>query len=274
VPAAARADIMFIDPAVLVDESDLVVVGKVTDVRQGENGAPNRYTVEVGKVLKGEKVKEVVLERTGGGLGTGRRIQAGAEAVFLLRRLSGSDHYGLTLNYPLSYRAAKGGEPPAELVKLIAAREKVPVGKPDNGLAARAEVVQPEGGGAPQVRFSLKNVSDKPITVCTWVGLKPLSVKWVGPDGKERESQHYKWLESARLRPAGPEDFVTLAPGGVVCVGPTAGRCMAAISFPGAEAGEHTVTVTFAIKPAAGEKPAGDAWVGSVTAPPVTFTVK
>lgn len=270
---AARADIMFIDPIYLVDQADLVVVGKVTKIEEGENGAPSKFTVAVSKVLKGGKVETVTLRRQGATLGTGRRIETDREAVMMLRK--DGDAYELSMGYPMSYRELrKGGEVPAELVKLIAEREALKGGEAVGGLSARAEVVSAGEGVPPSLRFSLRNVSDKPVTVCTWVGLQPLKVKWVGPDGKEIESKHYEWLKAARLRPAGPEDFVTLQPGGVVHIGSSTNRFAPGIQFPMAPAGENSVTLSFEIAPPAGEKAIADAWAGRVTAPAVKFTVK
>ena len=52
-------------------------------------------------------------------------------------------------------------------------------GKPVNGLVASAEVVEQQPTKDPpylEVRFRLKNVSDKPITICDYVGNQPLKV--------------------------------------------------------------------------------------------------
>jgi len=99
-----------------------------------------------------------------------------------------------------------------------------------------AEVVQKpaKGSSSFQVRFSLKNVSAKSITVCAWLGYQPLKVRWIGPDGKMHKSAHYDWLAfvdlAALKRGTATEAKVDLQPNGngtqsiASLPGPDAGR--------------------------------------------------
>ena len=39
------------------------------------------------------------------------------------------------------------------------------------------------------------NVSDKPITICDYVGTRPLKVEWIRPDGNSsRQKSFHSWL--------------------------------------------------------------------------------
>ena len=154
--------------------------------------------------------------------------------------------------------------------KLIKQRAELKGGKEVNGLVARAEVLKQ--GGTPTVRFSLRNVSDKPITVCDYVGNQPLQVKWVGPDGKELASPHYEWLIAATIPAIGREHFVTIPPGGTRYVGPRVGGIEDGIHFDTAPKGEHKVTVSYTNKATGAEFKLKDVWTGTVTANEVTFT--
>ena len=74
--------------------------------------------------------------------------------------------------------------------------------KPVGGLVASAEVVEqkpPKGAPYLEVRFQLKNVTDRAITICDYVGNQPLKVRWIGPDGKTLRSDHYGWLRYVDL---------------------------------------------------------------------------
>src|SRR5262245_34722393 len=80
-----------------------------------------------------------------------------------------------------------------------------PSGKPVRGLVARLEVL--EQGKTGVLRFHLKNVSDKPVTVFDWPGDRSLKVDWTGPDGKKREVGLYQWLDSVRLAPPDKDNY-------------------------------------------------------------------
>src|SRR5262249_19578441 len=123
-----------------------------------------------------------------------------------------------------------------------------------------------------EVRFTLKNVTDKPIVICDYVGNRPLGVDWTGPDGKKRESPHYDWLKAVRLRPLSKENFVTIPPGGVVAVGLEIKG--PGIAFPMAGSGKHKLTVRYTNKEDGKAFGLKDVWTGTVAAPEVTVTVK
>src|SRR5712692_7861550 len=96
-------------------------------------------------------------------------------------------------------------------------------GKAVNGLVASAEVVEKKPPKAPpylEVRFSLKNITDKPITICDYVGNQPLKVQLIGPDGKTLKSDHYGWLRYADILGLTEKNFVTIPGGGVRNIGP------------------------------------------------------
>lgn len=166
------------------------------------------------------------------------------------------------------------------LTALAAANSRTPqpgpapaLGKPVDGLAARAEVIKESGALA--VRFSLKNVSDKPLVVCDYIPHLPLQVEWVGPDGKKQKSSHYAWLDDPRIGPQAPlseRSFVTLAPGGVHVIGPRGKD--STIPFAGGPAGAHKVTVRYANKEDGKRFKLTGVWTGTVAAPEVTLRVK
>ncbi|HMF19752.1 MAG TPA: hypothetical protein VKE98_21280 [Gemmataceae bacterium] len=96
-------------------------------------------------------------------------------------------------------------------------------GKPVRGLVAGAEVVEKKEPNAPlyfEVRFALKNVSDKPITICDYVGSQPVQVRWLGPDGKSLKSTHYRWLIAADIPALDKSNFVTIPAGRIRRIGP------------------------------------------------------
>ena len=91
-------------------------------------------------------------------------------------------------------------------------------GKLVNGLVASAEVVEQKPAKDPpylEVRFILKNVSDKPITICDYAINHPLKVQWIGPDGKTLRSDHYGWLRFTTIASLSEKNFVTIPAGGV-----------------------------------------------------------
>jgi hypothetical protein len=263
---------------ILVDEAEVIVQGKVVKIEDAKfarkfGNTERKYdaaVVEVMAVLKGPaKLKEVRIAQPAAGglaLSTDIRFAAGQEGIWLLNRGAEKDVYWAL--HPSQFQPAKEKE---NLAKLVQERDKLPAGKPADGLAARAEVVKQDKGFA--VRFSLKNVSDKPLKVCDYVGNRPLQVEWIGPDGKKRESKHYDWLKAVRLRPVSEENFVTLQPGGVLFLAAQFGKDQG-IRFEDAGPGEHKVTVGYVNQEDGKPFQLKDVWTGLVTAAAVVVTVK
>ena len=133
------------------------------------------------------------------------------------------------------------------------------------------------------VRFSLKNVSEKPITICDYVGNHPLKVEWIGPDGKTLRSDHYGWLRAAHIASLSEKNFVTIPAGGVRRIGPQ-GDTSGIVFQPTPEKplrfgnvttpGKHRVTVSYANMEDGKKFNQQNVWTGTVTANEVAFTVK
>jgi hypothetical protein len=143
--------------------------------------------------------------------------------------------------------------------------------KPVKGLAAYAELIENKDKVL-EIRLTLKNVSDKPLAVCVWLGQRSVEIVWTGPDGKPRESNAYEWLKAVRLRNVTADDFVTLKPGEKLVIGPR-GRD-STLKLEGIEPGKHQVKLTY--KSTQDGKALGvvGEWTGSVTADPVKAEVK
>jgi hypothetical protein len=180
------------------------------------------------------------------------------------------------------------------------------------GLVALAKIVEKPDQGLFEVRLSLKNVSDKAITVCDCLHLaSQVQVQWLGPDGKLHPSKHNNYPPSNFL--LNKNYFVGIAPGEMRPIVPTI-RFHTIPGKPGtvdvsvqrklgywealdsmviedrsnlAQAGKHRVTVTFTndtVSYPAGRGPQGapslqripvdNVWTGTVTAKEVTFQVK
>ena len=159
-------------------------------------------------------------------------------------------------------------------------------GKAVNGLVASAEVVEQKPAKDPpylEVRFSLKNVSDKPMTICDYVGNHPLKVEWNAPDGKTLRSDHYGWLRAAFIASLSEKNFVTIPAGGVRRIGPQ-GDTSGIVFQPTPEKplrfgnvtqpGKHRVTISYANMEDGKKFNQQNVWTGTVTANEVVFTVK
>lgn len=273
--------------AILVDEADLIVVGKVAKIQDGGFALGKRNydvaVVEVSAVLKSlaGKPKEVHIGQPaeGGGIAvsTDIRFRAGQQGIWLLTKDPDKNVYWA--RHPFQFQEEKEQK---QLVTLIDSRAKAPAGKAVNGLVARAELLehgQAKGPPFYEVRFSLKNVSEKPITICDFAVSRPLQVTWTGPDGKSLDSNHYKWLEVVRLGLA-KENFVTIPAGGVRFLGPRTReygvmfQAKAPAHMNNAEAGQHKVTVSFVSDQDGREFGVENVWKGTVRGPEISFTVK
>jgi hypothetical protein len=177
--------------------------------------------------------------------------------------------------------------------------------KPVKGLVALAELTEKPEKGAFEVRLSLKNVSDKPITVCDCIHLaSQIQVQWLGPDGKLQKSKHNDYPGSNfTLKKS---EFVAIQPGEVRRIVPTVrfhtsrdklgpdpemklpdpyalDLMMLAERSNLVGAGEHRVRVSFTntfVRYPAGPGPnptlipVDNVWTGTVTANEVIFKVK
>ena len=159
-------------------------------------------------------------------------------------------------------------------------------GKAVNGVVASAEVVEQKPVKDPpyfEVRFKLKNVSDKPITICDYVGNHPLKVEWIGPDGKALRSDHYGCLRAARIASLSEKNFVTIPAGGVRRIGPQ-GDTSGIVFQPTPEKplrfgnvttpGKHRVTVSYTNMEDGKKFNRQNVWTGTVTANEVVLNVK
>ena len=159
-------------------------------------------------------------------------------------------------------------------------------GKAVNGLVASAEVVEQKPAKDPpyfEVQFSLKNVSDKPITICDYVGNHPLKVEWIGPDGKTLRSGHYGWLRAAFIAPLSKKNYVTIPAGDVRRIDPQ-GDTSGIVFQPIPEKplrfgnvttpGKHRVTVSYTNMEDGKKFNQQNVWTGTVTTNEVVFTVK
>lgn len=185
-------------------------------------------------------------------------------------------------------------------------------GKPVNGLVAVADLGEHPDGSV-EVRLSIKNVSEKPITVCSYSSyycfidpkFSHVQVEWTGPDGNKIASKHHNY-PPANNPGVSKEDFVAIAPGKSLRIYPTVRFHPVAMKpvpeertakqhpdlfdkwsrSNAAVAGEHRVVVSFANKFTSysrGRGPGGvpndfveveGVWTGTVPANEVTFKVK
>jgi len=263
-----RADVAYVAPAVLIDRAEIVVVGKVSKIDDTGAGVGQEFAViDVREVLKGDpklkSVKQLQPALKGARLSHRVTSNLGEQAVFILNKVPGTTAY--RIGHPsqvVVFTDKNEKEVVAHYKKLVEDRAKLAGGKEVNGLVARSEVVKE--GGQTTVRFALKNVSDKPITVCTWIGGRQMEVKWVGPDGKSIESPHYEWMKAARIRALNKEDFVAIQPGEVKFFGPH-GLSDAGFAFD-LPNGESKITISYVNKYDGMEFKIDGVWLGTVTA--------
>lgn len=276
---------------VLVDESFVIVEGKVTKIEKAGFAIGNRNqdvaTITVTSVLKSlphlNKPKQIrLLQPAEGGIAvsTDLRSSLGQAGIWLLVKHPERDGY--LVKHPFQFQASDQKE---KLVELIAAREKLAGGKPVAGLQARAELIENAVAGGPtfyEIRFSLKNVSDKPIQLLSYAGTQPLVVDWTGPGGKKFESKHCEWLKRADLREMTAEDVVTLPPGAVCFVGPQSKHEGIYFQTPSERAGAgdnvvatgtHELTPGYVNREAAEDLGIQGIWQGRVAANKLTVTV-
>jgi hypothetical protein len=274
-PSATMADVAYIPPEILVDRAEIIVVGKVTRIDDTGAGQGQEFAIiDVKEVLKGDpKAKSVKLRQPalkGARLSHRITVAVGESGVFMLNKLANGDAYGFGHPSQIGITTEKTEKTVIEgYKKLIEARSKLAGGKEVNGLVARAEVIK-EGGGS-SIRFSLRNVSTKPIVICDYVGNRPLEVKWIGPDGKEIESQHYDWLKAARLRPVGPENFITIPAGGTHFISPHLGGADNAFRLDSIPAGENKIAISYTNKTNGEAFKIANVWTGTVTANEITI---
>ncbi len=278
---------------ILVDEADLIIAGKVTKIENGfTSNSGKKFEVAVVKVtgivksLVG-KPKEVCIctpwtRESGTPLDI--RYSPGQESTWVLRKDPERNVYwpkgrsldsldpaedGRTFQYVTSKLK--------EMADLVAAREKLPRGKAVAGLVARAELFEHKRekehtSYAFEIRFSLKNGSEKPITICTFPGHYPLEVEWTGPDTKKLDYKRGKAEKIVMTK----DSFVTIPPGGVRFLGGATfySRQGAAPHDNIAQVGLHQVAVSFVGKQAGKEFGIENVWLGTVTGNEITFMMK
>jgi len=274
---------------ILVDESDMVVAGKVTKVQNGVFAVNGRNydvaVVEVASILKtsprlGRPMEIKIAQPGAGGLAVSTDIQfhVGQQGVWLLRKDPERDVYWA--KHPFQFQDAKKQK---ELADLVAVRSKLPGGRAVNGLMARAELIEhklAKGAVSYEVRISLLNTSDRPITLCDYVGNQPLQVQWTGPNGNMLKSHHYDWLEAARLRGITKAEFETIPAQGVRFIGPRSKdygivfQAAAQNSANVVEAGVHRVVVGYANNDSGKQFGLQNVWQGNVNANEVVFKVR
>lgn len=277
---------------VLVDESFIIVAGKVIKVEKAGFAINNRNfdvaTIEVSETLKIwphlNHVKQIRLfQPSAGGIAvsTDLRSTVGQTGVWLLIKQPERDGY--VVKHPSQFQPMEEKE---KIAKLVAARKKLAGGKPVNGLQARAELIEQAVAGGPtfyEVRLSVKNVSDKPIILFDYTGAQPFKVEWTGPAGKQHESKHYEWLKRSDIAAANESNVIKLLPDTIHFIGPQSRDSgvyfqsqsdRPAVNENVAEPGEHKIVLSYTNqedKPVAGVT---GVWVGTVPANEITFTVK
>lgn len=264
---AVRADVAYIPPAKLIDRSDIVVIGKVTKIDDTGAGNGQEFAiVQISEVLKGDpklkSVKQLQPALKGARLSHRVSVNLGEQGIFILNKIPGTGSY--RIGHPsqvVVFNEKNEKEVVAAYKKLVEDRIKIAGGKEVNGLVARAEVVNERG--TISVHFVLKNVSDKPITVCTWIGGRQMEVKWIGPDGKSIESPHYDWMKAARIRALIKDDFVAIQPGAVLEFGPR-GASDNGFTFQWPE-GESKITISYVNKADGKNFGLEGVWTGTVT---------
>jgi hypothetical protein len=267
-PATVVADVAYVPREVLIDRSDVIAVGKV--IRIDEAGAGQEFAViEVKEILKGDpKLKTLKLRQPalkGARLSHRVSVSVGENGVFMLEKVANAEgyHFGHPMQIGITTERTEKAVI-EEYRKLIEQRTKLPGGKEVNGLVARAEVMKE--GGIPSVRFTLHNVSKKPVVICDYIGNRPLAVKWIGPDGKPIESTHYDWLKAARLKALGAENFVTIPPGGTRQMGPHLSAFDSAFLFDSAPRGESKITISYTNETNGEAFKIANVWTGTVIA--------
>lgn len=265
---AARADVAYVPPAVLIDKADIVVIGKVSKIDDTGAGANQEFAIiDVREVLKGDpklkSVKQLQPALKGARLSHRVSVNLDEQGIFILNKVPNVDAY--RIGHPsqvIVFTDKNEKEVLALYRKIVEERTKFEGGKEVKGLVGRSEIVKQ--GGQTLVRFALKNVGDKPITICTWIGGRQMEVKWTGPDGKAIESDHYEWMKAARIRGLTKEDFATIPPGGVQFFGPR-GATDNGFAFKLPE-GESKITLSYTNKEDGKQFKVEGVWTGTVTA--------
>lgn len=272
--APAQALVVAVPLTTLIDSAEVIAVGKVVRIEENAFARFQRSydaaVVQIETVLKGPKLKEAKIgqpARGGIAISSDRRYQVGQEAVWILSRAQGLPEGVYEVGHPFAMQPLKEKE---KVAKLVEEREKLPGGKPANGLVARAEIEM--RGNVPSIKVSVKNVSDKAILISTYLGNRTLQLDWTGPDGKKREKDLYEFLQRVKLRPMNETDFATVPPGGVAQVGP--GGAGAAIVLENAEPGEHKIKLTYTNKEDGKQFGLKNVWTGTAITNELTVTVK
>ncbi len=150
------------------------------------------------------------------------------------------------------------------------------------GLMASGQVKKHKPQNEPpyvEVEFQLKNVSDKPITICYHISTNPVFAKWIGPDGKVLQLRKYPNLGFLTLRALSKKNFITIPPGGVQTLCP-AGLNGKMIFQSDAEpdrlghvvaCGKHRLSISYSNSEDGKRFGVENVWTGTVTAKEVVF---
>jgi hypothetical protein len=209
----------------LLMQADVIGLGKVARQAEpvslvGRQGRPQAYVcgevvlTRLVKPAKGSMTVRAALAPADNGGGEELDALLGREVLWLLRKVPGGE----------AYRADGAGQRmPAEQVDrvqaLLGQLERVCCwGQPKAGLQACVVLLGADGeaeGGAAQLAFAVKNVSDHVLRLCTHPEKTQLRLV-DGDTGQPLPVSPYKWLKMARIRPVTVSDFAALEPGQVL----------------------------------------------------------
>jgi len=213
-------------------EADVVVVGKITAVREGFEDGNRKFVlgeIQVAEVLKGDKkLKKADLAwtqpmRNDGDIGYSKD----QEGVWILRKHKDKDCY--TANYPSDYQKSDQKDRLAAIARSL---ESLAWGKAVDGLqlslAVRVSPTSAHDGDSATLRlttdplktemakvefvFLVKNTSDKPLRYCNWLGDPPCSISLTTPTGKP-EIDLYPHRDQVKGMKLTAENFALVGPG-------------------------------------------------------------
>jgi hypothetical protein len=285
---------------ILLDEADLIVVGEITEVADAGfeiDDRPHEVAIlQVTGVLKNitrkQNVEQLRIAQPGAGgiaVSTGIRFRPGQQGIWILDGDEERDVFWA--KHPVQFQENGARD---EVERLLRMRGQLPGGEAVGGLVARAEWVvhrpSTSHGSAPtetryEVRFSLKNIGDEPISVCAYLGNRPLVVAWAGPgeqlDASRSRSQHYSPSRLSRVGKLSEKDFVTIPPGGVRFFGPHSRYSGIWFTRPHAsddaaesnllQTGKHRIVVGYVNREDGRRFGLQKVWTGEVSANPLVF---
>jgi len=163
------------------------------------------------------------------------KLAVGEKYLVILGKFADKPEYYLP-SYPKNFRRLKGGDDEfVKQVRNVADVDTWPWGKAVGGLQlavvpstrqahvrkTRTSRTGPTAERAHvQMVCVLRNTTDKPISINTFPGDKCLEVSYWTKDQAPKTCDLYSWLARARLRPFGPTNIMTIAPGGLLGLSP------------------------------------------------------